>query len=68
MPNIGPRCYELRVRDRSHNWRIVYRLDSDAIFIVEVFAKATRQTPRAIIDTCQRRLRQYDQARRPRKS
>jgi len=27
MPAIGPRCHELRVRDRDHTWRIVYRVD-----------------------------------------
>ena len=40
MPSIGPRCHELRVRDVDQNWRIVYRLDTDAIVIVTVFAKA----------------------------
>lgn len=62
MPGIGPRCHELRVRDRGHNWRILYRLDDDAIIIADVFAKTTQQTPKRIIDTCQRRLRQYDEA------
>jgi phage-related protein len=61
MPSIGPRCHELRVRDRNRNWRIVYRLDEDAIILVEVFAKTTRQTPKRVIDTCKRRLRQYDE-------
>src|SRR5205085_7266216 len=60
MPSIGPRCHELRVRDEQHNWRIIYRLDSDAILIVEVFAKTTQQTPRRVIRNCQRRLRRYD--------
>jgi phage-related protein len=62
MPSIGPRCHELRVRDEGHNWRIVYRLDTDAILIVEVFAKTTRETPKHVLDACQRRLRHYDEA------
>jgi phage-related protein len=62
MPRIGPRCHELRVRDEGQNWRIVYRLDTDAIVIVEVFAKTTRETPRHVLDACQRRLRRYDEA------
>jgi phage-related protein len=62
MPSIGPRCYELRVRDENRNWRIVYRIDTDAIVIVEVFRKTTRQTPKPVIDTCRRRLAKYDQA------
>jgi phage-related protein len=62
MPSIGPRCYELRVRDATKNWRIVFRLDSDAIIILGVIAKATRQTPKHVIDACQRRLTRYDAA------
>lgn len=61
MPSFGPRCHELRVRDEGQNWRIVYRLDVDAIVIAEVFAKTTQQTPKRIINTCQRRLRLYDE-------
>lgn len=61
MPSIGLRCHELRIRDAGHNWRIIYRIDSDAIVIAEVFAKATRATPRAVLDNCRRRFRQYDQ-------
>jgi len=62
MPSIGIRCHELRVRDERRNWRIIYRLDSDAIIIAEVFAKTTREAPKQVIETCQRRLRQYDRA------
>ena len=61
MPSIGPRCHELRVRDEDQNWRIIYRIDTDVIVIVAVFAKDTRQTPKRVIDTCQRRLRAYDE-------
>jgi phage-related protein len=52
MPSIGPRCHELRVRAEDQNWRIVYRLDTDATVIVAVFAKATQQTPKRVIDEC----------------
>ena len=62
MPSIGPACHELRVVDENVSWRIVYRIDDDAIVIVEVFAKTTRATPRAVIDVCRRRLREYDNA------
>jgi len=60
MPNVGPHCHELRVRDQNKNWRIVYRVDTDAIVIVEVFNKTTRETPNAVIENCQNRLRKYD--------
>ena len=61
MPSIGKRCHELRVRDQDQNWRIVYRVDADAIVIVEVFAKKTGVTPKKIIERCKARLKAYDQ-------
>ena len=60
MPSIGPRCHELRVSDQGVAWRIIYRVDPDAIIILEVFCKKTRQTPQEVIDTCIRRMRAYD--------
>jgi len=44
MPGIGARCHELRIVDEGATWRIVYRLDADAVVIVDVFSKKTRQT------------------------
>jgi phage-related protein len=66
MPDIGARCHELRVRDETKTWRIIYRTDPDAIVIAEVFAKTTRATPASTIDNCKRRLRAYDAAARGR--
>jgi phage-related protein len=40
----------------------VYRLDADAVVILEVFAKKTRATPKTVIDACTRRLKEYDRA------
>lgn len=67
MPSIGRGCHELRVTDKGQEWRIVYRVDQDAILIGEVFAKKTRKTPRDVIERCQRRLQAYDRATRERK-
>jgi phage-related protein len=33
MPGIGPRCRELRIDDENETWRMVYRIDPDAIVI-----------------------------------
>jgi phage-related protein len=60
MPTIGRRCHELRVEDENRTWRIVYRIDDDAVLVLEVFQKKTQQTPRRVVDECRRRLRQYD--------
>lgn len=62
MPSIGAHCHELRVRDAQSNWRIIFRIDEDAIVIAEVFAKTTRATPPEVITNSQRRLRAYDAA------
>lgn len=60
MPSIGASCHELRVRDADKNWRIIYRMDDDAILIVEVFNKTTRTTPKKVIENCKKRLSKYD--------
>ena len=62
MPRIGARCHELRIVDTNETWRIIYRTDFDAIIIASVFSKKTTQTPRSIIDTAKKRLRDYDDA------
>lgn len=51
MPRIGRRCHELRV---------IYRIDLDAIVVVDVLEKKTRETPQHVIETCRKRLRDYD--------
>jgi phage-related protein len=60
MPSIGHACHELRVRDKGHDWRIAYRLDAEAVVVVEIFSKSSRATPQSIIEGCKRRLRLYD--------
>jgi len=62
MPSIGRNCHELRITDANVIWRIVYRLDRDAVVIAEVFSKKTQKTPATMIGVCQRRLREYDDA------
>jgi phage-related protein len=62
MPTIGPRCHELRLDDESVSWRIVYRIDRDAIVILDVFSKQSQRTPKHILQTCRRRLVRYDSA------
>ena len=60
LPDVGKRCGALRVRDAQQNWRIMYRIDPDAILILEVYSKKTRQIPDEIINRCQERLKRYD--------
>jgi phage-related protein len=60
MPTIGSHCHELRIVDANSIWRIIYRIDADAVLILEVFSKKTRETPQNIIDACKKRIRNYD--------
>ena len=60
MPSIGPRVHELRLNDKGRTWRIIYRIDEDAILLVEVFSKKTRTTPQKVLSVVSQRLRMYD--------
>lgn len=60
MPSIGSRCHELRINDENKTWRIVYRLDTDAVIILEVFEKKSPKTPQEVIEHCKRRIRLYE--------
>lgn len=68
MAVIGRKCHELRIQDQVHTWRIVYRLDADAVVIAAVFSKKSQKTPPDIIATSRRRLRIYDDIVRQRRS
>jgi phage-related protein len=65
MKSIGPRCHELRFRDEEHSWRIFYRIDPDAILVIDVMAKKTPKTPKAEIVLCRKRLAAYDRGEGP---
>ena len=60
MPSIGARCHELRIVDENLNWRIVYRIEPDAIVILEVFEKKTNRTPKPVTDVCKKRIKEYE--------
>jgi phage-related protein len=60
MPSIGKGCHELRINDENLTWRILCRIDLNAIVILEVFEKKTEQTPKRVLDVCKKRLSEYD--------
>ena len=68
MPSVAARCHELRINDREQTGRVIYRVDPDAVIILEVFSKKSRTTPDAVVQTCRRRLAAYDQATKGRRS
>jgi len=57
--SVGPRCHELRIAEGSVTWRIFYRIDPDAIVILDVLRKDSGD-PQDDIDNCKRRLADYD--------
>lgn len=60
MTSIGKHCHELRVTDKNKTFRIIYRIDQDAIVIVDVFSKKSQKTPKSVIESCRQRLAAYD--------
>jgi len=68
MPDIGRGCHELRIADQTRTWRIMYAIRSDAIVILEVFAKTARATPTDVLRTCRKRLARYGSAAREKES
>ena len=64
MPSLGARCHELRIIDADGSWRLIYRVDADAIVIASVFAKKSEKTPKAMLERCRLRLKEYDRAGR----
>jgi phage-related protein len=60
MPSIATRCHELRINDENLTWRIIYRIYTDAILVLEVFEKKTNKTLKSIIDICKQRIKRYE--------
>src|SRR3954447_701512 len=62
LSSLGRRCHELRVNDVTVTWRIIYRVDPDAVLVCEVFPKKTERIPRRVLDACRHRLAVYDRS------
>jgi phage-related protein len=59
MPSVGPSAHELRLKDRSGQFRIVYAIVKGGIvYVAHAFKKTTRATPRRHIDLARRRLQE----------
>ncbi|MFL5381926.1 MAG: type II toxin-antitoxin system RelE/ParE family toxin [Longimicrobiaceae bacterium] len=64
LPSLGPRCHELRVNDENVTWRIIHRVDPEAILVGDVFPKKTRTIPKRILEACRRRFALHDERMR----
>jgi phage-related protein len=59
MPSIGPRVHELRFRDRSGVYRVIYFLATEGmIHLLCAFKKSSQQTEQRHIELAKRRLRE----------
>jgi len=65
MTSVGPGAREIRVRDESGAFRVIYVASlADAIYVLHAFQKKTRQTARRDIDIAAQRLRQIARSAR----
>jgi phage-related protein len=59
MPSIGRGVHELRLKDRSGNYRVIYVfVGNGTIYLLHAFAKKTQATPKQNIDLAKRRLKE----------
>lgn len=58
MLNVGPGTYEIRVRDETGAFRVIYVAKFEhAVYVLHAFQKKTRKTSRADIELAARRYK-----------
>ncbi len=64
MTSIGPGVREIRVRDESGAFRVIYIATlADAVYVLHAFQKKTQQTAKRDLGIATKRLRQIFQGR-----
>jgi phage-related protein len=59
MPTIGKGVEEIRVRDETSAWRVIYTARfADALYVLHAFQKKTQSTSRHDIDIARERFSQ----------
>ena len=59
MPTIGRGVHELRLKDRSGAYRVVYAVPrSRTFYVVHAFKKTTERTPMRHVELVRRRLKE----------
>ena len=60
MKEVGPGVQEIRVREASGAFRVIYLATlPDRVLVLHAFQKKTQQTPRKDIELAARRLREW---------
>jgi len=58
MPSVGPSVQEIRIREESGAFRVLYVANiRDAVFVLHAFRKNTQATPKRDLDLAAARLR-----------
>ena len=65
MSSVGTGVHELRVRDESGAYRVLYvaKFD-DAVYVLHCFQKKTQATPKRDIDLAEKRYREQTKERK----
>lgn len=64
MPDIGPGVEELRVRDATGAYRVIYTARmQDAVYVLHAFQKKTQRTARADLELARQRFAQAKRER-----
>lgn len=59
MPRIGPGVHELRLKDRSGGYRVIYALvERSAVHVLHAFKKTTQETPTRNLELARKRLKE----------
>jgi phage-related protein len=67
MPSVGLGVNEIRVRDASGAFRLIYVARfSEAVYVIHAFQKKARKTPKSDIELARRRFRELVQERKRR--
>jgi phage-related protein len=59
MPSIGKRVHELRLKDKSGVYRVIYVLiEKGRVGLLHAFKKTTQETPKLSIELAKKRLKE----------
>lgn len=65
MASVGPGVREIRVRDRSGAYRVIYVATfEDAAYVLHAFQKKTQKTPQRDLDLATARLTELKRSKR----
>jgi phage-related protein len=65
MPSVGLGVNEIRVREASGAFRLIYVARfAEAVYVIHAFQKKSRKTPKPDIDLARRRFRELVQERK----